>query len=370
MKRIFKALTSVLMAVAIAATMTACGNQEPSGPINGHKDRDSQTTEESSDHATPEAQADHSANDNQASEAPADISGKEDQAAGGAVAQQTDGAIEIYGNDAEIGLATYNLWIYYFAIISNYDSSWENLRVSTDNDCVKAWISEDEPNKVYYVPKAEGVTTITVSADHKEPAVFTVAAVQGFTREDPVGAHYDTDANPPYSGRLRCKNTYWDLYRLTWDRADKDGYIFYSDYAKGLGDDTSYAYQYINENYHKWDLGEYNYYVLGYVPHEIACYLEIEGYTRADSSTDYSVFEYECEDTGIKSPVEGSNLYYARTYSAENGTRYYIYFEYDDNVHGDHEYVYVMFEENAWEMLKNSVGIQRAAFMIFNYVEY
>ena len=339
-------------------------------------------------------------------------------------------AIQFEEGCYEVDLGTVQTLYPYWNEIANYDDSLKGLTaISSDENIVHAWISEDETQKVWFSSQGKpGVATVTVSADNMESAEFVVRVTPGVCGIDSPEPHWNTYNPAPYSTRIRCGHSYWDIFPICWgDYVSGADWYMLSDYSAEIGDDTYYKFYYINENL----LGEskYQYRVYGYMPDDIYIYFngitedfleekkeqimeeyshaysqeEIDEYYQEEMEYDIAQMEehlrnddklvsFDVVDTGFPSPVEYYSemnssstidcpLYRAKGVYESGSTYYYVYFEYDNPAYDETDYVFVEFDENAWDCMvhkyDNTMGYdeetkyneiaKEAAEQIFNY---
>lgn len=333
---------------------------------------------------------------------------------------QTMGQIEVDSNEMEIGL-NYRVGTYFHTNISNYDRSWTNVSVSKSQDGIAAaWIDDNDPSQIDISPIAQGVVTLTVTADGMEPADIKVAVVKGVGKIGEPDSHWSSSAGCQYGGRLECYSTYWDVWTLEdfylgTGRQSENSLVFYtpenlfgyySEYRVngGLRRDVS-IYLGLNESSEQVDRPDsYEEYLELYNEDErlreggfddseegYEQYLEFldeyfEYVTGSDYPEDYfDGFNWELIDTGYYAPDGESPLYFAKRTCPNdpNGDTetYCIYFEYEDTVHGMTNYVTVDFDKFSWDRLVKDAKtihisqeqaemevIVNSASRIFNYV--
>ena len=335
-------------------------------------------------------------------------------------AEQTLEQIEVDATEMELGL-NFLTGTYFHTTILNYDSSWTNLTVSKSRDGVAAaWIDDYDPSHIDISPVGQGVVTLTISADGMKPATIEVAVVKGVGEIGEPDPHWSSSDGCVYGGRLACATTYWDVWTL-------DGFHL----GEGRQSEGSLVF-YTDEN--RWG-NYYQYRVNGGLRHDLCVYLGIqdsevvdrpdtyeeylelyeederlqenfddteEGYEEylelldeyleyvsgSEFSDDYfDGFEWELIDTGYYAPDHESPLYFGKRTCPNDPDgdteTYYIYFEYEDTVHGETNYVTVEFDQFTWEgLVQDAKGlygteeeaeievITDSASRIFNYVAH
>ena len=361
MKR--KLLTTIF--VIMAVLFAACdGNSSQQEQESTHLRKEAEEGESKSRNKDAEDEESISGKDaKEESDADKPSEGKEASAESKVEAKE---AIELPGYENINGILNYR-GIYYSFQISNYDSSWQNVAVTSSNKkIVDAWVEKDDPSEITYMLSGEeGTATLTISADNKESAIFTVKAVQG-VGEDLPKEHWNASAEVPYAGRLQCNTTKWDIYALTWKQT-KNGIFNYELVHKSDGETTAMIFKYTNKN--GLFTTDYIYSIYGYMPWDISCFLGLDGNTKEAfmeifTEYDFSGYEFKSVDTGYLSPT-GGKLYRAMRVSPDNPVgqplSYYIYFEYDDKVNGTHEYVFVEFNESAWEYMNRQYSVAHSS---------
>ena len=335
------------------------------------------------------------------------------------VKTKVSGQIKVDATEMEIGL-NFLTGTYFHTTILNYDSSWTNLSVTkSENGIVAAWIDDNDPSHIDISPVAQGVVTLTVSADGMEPANIEVTVVKGVGQIGEHDPHWSSSSGCKYAGRLASASTYWDIWTLDGfslgsGRQSKDSLVFYTSKNK-LG----YNYEYRVNGSLRYDLSIY----LGMHGEEVSRPNSYEEYLKLyaederlhesfdDSEESYREylelldeylkyasgsglpedyfdgFVWEVTDTGYYAPDGESPLYFGKRICPNDPDgdteTYIIYFEYEDTVHGVTNYVTVEFNKFTWEgLVKDAKGIRKSqeqaemevivnsASRIFNYVAH
>ena len=360
MKNKVIAIALVMMSVSLAA---CGGNTSSQGPVNGNTQVSADADTSMTDNTDP-GKNDTDSGKNESADVSTASDEKNDSSA--EAVQTPKEAIKLEGDKSVNGLHNrYNYW-YYSIKMTNYDSSWQNVNVtSSDSSIAHGWVDEDDPSYISYsLGLKEGSTTLTITADNMEPAYFTVEVVQGVGDDEPV-EYWNTAERVPYCGRVHCQSTNWDIYPLTWD-TNKGGNRFFSLDENSTQKENALVFKFINNN--ALFTTYYYYEVYGFLPWDISCFLGLDGdtkeaFTAVYTDYDFSGYELEVIDTGYDSPVEGSPLYFIKRTSPNNpvstdDVNYFIYFDYYDNFNGNHEYVSVMFTETTWDYLINEYEVK------------